>query len=302
MKRLCVLIVFAIFPICVVAQQITEYNRKGDEAVKRRDYRDARLFYSEGVANCDAYSIDQLTKIWVSNSEMRASMYNVMNRCLQCLQVEAERSDTTAISKLILYYTEGVGTQKNERLAAVWKKRLDNIKNPIAVRTDKPKQKMDFFAGYAFSPLAPIGITVGGVAKHLGWYARFKTNASFQGFDEEFTGAKPDETTKYLYPVKKKANSLSVTAGLVAKCTPWLYASVGAGYANRNLLYLYSEKNDTGSEEIGQIWYKKQDDSYSGFAAEIDFMVKFKSIYVSAGCNTLSFDYIDLNAGIGVFF
>ena len=34
----------------------------------------------------------------------------------------------------------------------------------------------------------------------------------------------------------------------------------------------------------------------------LDFMVKFGSVFVSAGCNTLNFKYVDLNAGVGVFF
>ena len=60
--------------MCMIAQQYTEYNRKGNEAMTRRDYSDARLFYSEGVTHCDLYSVYQLTQIWLSNTTMRASM------------------------------------------------------------------------------------------------------------------------------------------------------------------------------------------------------------------------------------
>jgi len=31
-------------------------------------------------------------------------------------------------------------------------------------------------------------------------------------------------------------------------------------------------------------------------------MVKFGPVFVSAGCNTLNFKYVDLNAGVGLFF
>lgn len=47
-----------------MAQQQTEYNRKGDEAMRRQDYRMATMWYEEGVIQCDSYSIDQLTTIW----------------------------------------------------------------------------------------------------------------------------------------------------------------------------------------------------------------------------------------------
>lgn len=49
MKRLWILIFFVVLPMCLLAQQKTEYNRKGDEAMKRLDYSDARMWYEEGV-------------------------------------------------------------------------------------------------------------------------------------------------------------------------------------------------------------------------------------------------------------
>lgn len=33
----------AVFPLGLLAQQRTEYNRKGDEAMKRLDYSDAKM-------------------------------------------------------------------------------------------------------------------------------------------------------------------------------------------------------------------------------------------------------------------
>ena len=35
----------AVFPLGLLAQQRTEYNRKGDEAMKRLDYSDAKKWY-----------------------------------------------------------------------------------------------------------------------------------------------------------------------------------------------------------------------------------------------------------------
>lgn len=70
MKRLWILILLVIvLPECLLAQQRTEYNRKGDEAMKRQDYSDARMWYEEGISNCDSYSIDQLTAIWKTNKK-----------------------------------------------------------------------------------------------------------------------------------------------------------------------------------------------------------------------------------------
>lgn len=55
MKRLWILTLFVALPMCLLAQQKTEYNRKGDEAMKRLDYSDARMWYEEGVVQCDPY-------------------------------------------------------------------------------------------------------------------------------------------------------------------------------------------------------------------------------------------------------
>jgi len=300
------LILCTIFPICVFAQQQTEYNKKGDEAMKRLDYSDARLFYGEGVPYCDMYSINQLTTIWLANERMRTSMHNLMNRCLSCLNIKATENDTAAVSKLMLYYSEGIGTPKSEELALYWEQRLDELRNPDPIGygdigyENNRRIPMQFFAGYSFSPLAPIGLTIGGVGEKFGWYGRFRTNASFQASNYEFAGSKPSGQNILLFQ-KKKSNMYSATAGLIVKCTSWFYASLGAGYGNRDLLYQYSTIDDAGNE-IEKNWYKSLDNSYKGVSAEIDFMVRYGFLYITAGCNTLNFEYVDLNAGFGVFF
>ncbi|MDR1879969.1 MAG: hypothetical protein LBQ78_03470 [Tannerellaceae bacterium] len=293
----------------MTAQQETEYNRRGDEAMERQDYRDARLFYGEGILQCDIYSITQLTSIWLVNEPMRTSMYNVMNRCLNCLQVKATENDTVAISKLILYYEEGIGTPKSEELASYWVDRLNGFRQPVRadngfteVRPVRTGRRMRFFAGYAFSPVMPVGVTVGGVGSRIGWYGRFKTNASFRKSDYLFADGRPQMTEEaYLRPLGKKRNAFAATAGLVVKCTPWLYTSAGAGYGKYDLLYSYTQLDDEAAE-VGKIWFKNRDASYKGVSAEIDVAVKWRAAYLSAGVNTLSFKYVDWSVGMGVFF
>ena len=137
---------------------------------------------------------------------------------------------------------------------------------------------------------------------------RFKTNMSFDKHvaecnDQnggELVGASADEV--YRFTGNKKKNSYALTAGMVVKCTDWLYTSVGVGYGDRTLLYEYSLIDpETGSEQQTG-WAKHLDASYKGVAADWDVMLKFGPIYVSAGCNTVNFKYVDLSAGAGVFF
>lgn len=244
---------------------------------------------------------------------MRSSMRSLMSRCFDCLRDKATiESDTTAISQLIHYYTEGIGTQANEERARSWSNRLEELRRPMELisyipqKEKKPREPMKFFVGYAFSIEAPYGLTVGGVGERFGWYARFKTNMSFDNYTYECRGTDefvsyPDNTS-LRFTNEKKVNSLAASAGLVVKCTPRLYTSVGLGYGKRELLceFYTWDKNNINTQNT--YWAKNTDYSYEGVVADLDIMVRFGSIFVSAGCNTLNFKYVDLNAGLGLFF
>lgn len=314
MKRLWILILFvAVLPGYIMAQQQTEYNRKGDDAMKRQDYRNATMWYEEGVLQCDSYSIDQLTTIWKNNKKMRSSMRVLMSKCFDCLRDKATiENDTTAISQLILYYTDGIGTLADQERARNWSNRLEELRRPveqityIPQKVKKPREPMKFFVGYTFSIEAPYGLTVGGVGGRLGWYARFRTNMSFDNYTDECRGT--DElisdpgNSSYKFTNKEQVNCFTATAGLVVKCTPRLYTSVGLGYGKRELLCEFNTWDKNNLNTKNTYWAKNLDHSYEGVVADLDFMVKFGSVFVSAGCNTLNFKYVDLNAGVGLFF
>ncbi|WP_102408733.1 hypothetical protein [Parabacteroides bouchesdurhonensis] len=313
MKRLWILILSAVLPAYIMAQQqYMEYNKKGDDAMVRQDYSNAKIWYEEGVSQCDPYSISQLTKIWLKNERMRPSMRSLMNKCLNCLNVMATEDDTTAVSKLIVYYTNGIGTPKSDELATYWQERLDKLQTPVVTNNTQPqdmqathRERMKFFLGYSYSIESPYGLTVGGVGRRVGWYARFKTNMSFESHEaecnnQELTGSAGKDY--YNFTNKKKINSYTATAGLVIKCTSWLYTSVGVGYGDRTVLYEYQTKNAVTGADEQVAWAKNIDATNNGIAADLDFMVKFGAMFVSAGCNTINFKYVDLNAGLGFFF
>lgn len=315
MKELYIFVLLVFLPTCLLAQQRTEYNRKGDEAMKRLDYSDARMWYEEGVVQCDRYSINQLTKIWQKNEQMRISMRSLMNKCQNCLNVMANEGDTIAISQLIIYYTEGIGTPKSEELASFWKDQLEKLRKPVELtnymalepeRVKRTREPMKFFVGYTYSIEAPYGITVGGVVNRLGWYARFKTNMSFNNYDGKCRGVGElitfPENASFNFTNAKKVNSYGVTAGMIVKCMPGLYTTIGLGYGKRDLICEYITTDLNNSNSHNAYWCKNIDYSYNGLSADFDVMIKLGPVFVSAGCNTLNFKYIDLNAGLGVFF
>lgn len=319
MRRIWIGLLYILLPMLVWAQQQTTYNRKGDEAMQRQDYSDAKMWYEEGVAYCDSYSIKQLTTIWLTNERMRSSMRSLMTKCLNCLSAKATEEDVEAIAQLIVYYTEGIGTPKSEELATYWRNYQEDLLSPKTIETHtvdtitiaSPHQRMDFFIGYAYSIEAPYGLTFGGIGAHIGWYVRFKTNMSFQDFSDRcnnkgeiinFSGA-GNESYELTSSQQTKKNVFSGTAGLMVKCAPWLYLSAGVGYGQCAQLYSFTTHSYEQYEKGRELWCKNVDTSYEGVAAEADALIKFGShFFLSAGCNTINFQYIDLNAGVGIFF
>ena len=239
-------------------------------------------------------------------------MRSLMTKCLNCLTVKATDNDSTAVAQLIIYYNEGIGTPISEELATYWQDRLEELRKPVEpityvpIQERKPREPMKFFVGYAFSIEAPYGLTVGGVGERFGWYARFRTNLSFDDYTSECRGDKEflslPENAAIEFTNRKKSNNIAASAGLVIKCVPWLYTSVGLGYGKRELLCEYTTIDHSDTRNTNTFWAKNIDYSYEGVVADLDFMVKFGPVFISAGCNTLNFKYIDLNAGLGVFF
>lgn len=301
------LIVCVVFPLWMSAQQ-AYYNKKGDDSMNRQDYSDAKMWYEEGVSQCDSYSIQRLTTIWKNNAGMRLSMRSLMNKCLNCLNVKATEKDTAAVAQLITYYKEGIGTPKNQELAAYWSNQLKKLRNTDSP-TDSyvssrraPAEALRFFVGYSFSPAAPFGLLVGAVGGRLGGFVRLKTNMSFLNYDEGKAIADYTKNASYEY-IDKRANNFAGTAGLVIKCTPWLYSTVGLGYGKHDLIYKYRTYAYDDINKVTDVWCKQESDSFQGVAADLDFMVRLGSMmFVSAGCSTLNFKYVDLNAGFGIFF
>jgi hypothetical protein len=304
-------------PCLTFAQQQTDYNRKGDEAMQKQDYSDARLYYSEGVANCDLYSIDRLTELWSNNPQLHSSLHNLMARCQNCLYNGAVGKDTAAIARLIVYYSEGIGGTKSENMANIWTLELDNLRR-IALELQRSnlgpredKVPIRFFAGYGFSALMPVGVTVGGMGKRLGLYGRFKTNLSFRSYEGEMMyptkdTPPPSVGDAILQPAGENWNALAITAGLVVRYNKVISLSAGTGYFKMDKIFRYIEVD---ADDRGVIndkrYFKVTDYSGQGIALEIDGIVEIGKLYVTAGILggfRKNATYIDFNAGFGLFF
>ncbi|MDR2469337.1 MAG: hypothetical protein LBD27_02505 [Tannerella sp.] len=309
-----------LFPFCLQAQ-LTEYNRKGDEAMRRKDYPDAKMWYEEGISYCDTYSINQLTVIWMENENMRSSMGPVMSKSLDCLNNMAiSKKDTLAMKKLILFHSDGIGTSPDESAVASWREMLTQIRNPYVSeqsRPGKPREKMKFFAGLSSSPaIAPYGIQIGGMAA-VGWYVRIRTNFVLprkanetcingeKTGDNRFEGKIPAFDPNQMYRFKSSDGEKSMwtgTAGLMFRVAPTVYLSAGGGYAQYDVLYAYEKIDNDGNpkpDEDG--WARNRDTSYKGLAVDADATIVFgKRFYGTVGCSMLNMKHFYPTAGIGI--
>lgn len=317
MKKILVLLILIIFTVNAVAQQYATYNQRGDEALAQKNYVSARMWYGEGLAYCDMYSIQKLTEIWLENIEMRSSMGNIMKRSFDCLQKNAEARDSTALKTLLLYYNNEIAVVSDKEKIAYWEDRLNEIRNPYGIDptaissfNTPPGPRMSFFAGYAFSGEMPFGISIGGIQDKFGWYVRMRTNFSFENAPFEcslendqavINGAPNDKAFEYDSKRSNKTNAISGSAGFIYKTNSWLSLSIGIGYGERSLLSPFVMKDKiSGLEEF--IYCHNETYSSKGILTEADAMLHYKKFYLSIGCNTINFDYVDLNAGIGIFF
>jgi hypothetical protein len=147
----------------------------------------------------------------------------------------------------------------------------------------------------------PFGITFGNVGKKLGWYARVKSNLSFANYEDENNNQ--SLTTQIDHPYlfdREKRNAHAGTMGVIYKWSRPFHTSIGLGYGVRDILWHYITYDD--DVVSGEGWSKNIDASNSGIVAEMDVFWRFGNMFISGGCYTLNFKYVDLNAGIGVYF
>ena len=313
------LLLFTAF-VAAAQNQVDELINKGNEAMNNLDYISAKMSYEEVVySNCNMHTIGQLTIIWTLNDSLRTNMDLLMKKCLSCLEDKATNyRDTASMELLVTFYTEGIGTDKDEARAEIWKQRLEEIRNPNRVqfgqnagRPPRDKVKMQFFAGYSANLLAPYGLMVGGVGRSVGWYLRFRTNLSFQDYTEEC-----DDSGNIIGELNngrslpeplgvKKTKMLIGTGGFVIKADPSFYISVGAGYCKREVFYQFESIGIVDSNPEGKFWaiHNGEKSTFSGVAFDLDGTFKIgKKMYGSAGFSLLDLKYLYANAGIGVFF
>jgi len=323
-------IFFSIFSITFLNVKAQSYNVQGDLASGKKDYQNARIWYSEGLANCDMYSIRKLTDIWKEQPEMRASMRLSMRKSYNCLATLAERQDQEAMLLISDYYKLGIGIGIDSVRAEYWLKEygkslglsvdappLDTTKvvdslnvKPVMISNVPRKSILSnrfySFLAYTYSRFEPVGATLGFYDK-FGFYLSYRTNLNNVNYDYTCNNTNvPEigiENPLYQFAGEKWECNMAMGGIFIPVYDRKLFLSVGGGYAER--LYfreIVSLSNQSFKNGEKNAWCYNKEASYKGWVAEIGGMWKWKRLIILGGVNSTKFRDLDGFLSVGYSF
>ena len=321
MKRFIFPFIFIIASLNVRAQ---DYNIQGDLALERKDYQDARTWYSEGLENCDRYSIRRLTDIWKEQPEIRASMRLSMWKCYSCLASLAERQDQEAMFLISDYYKMGISIASDSVKAEYWLKEyvkslgisvdlptfdtLD-IAEPQAVAAKTQgknllSNRFYSFLAYSYSRFEPVGGTLGFYNK-FGFYLSYRTDLNKEDYVYTGNNAKvPEigvENPPYRFAREKWKCDMATGGVFIPVHDRKIFVSLGGGYARRQYFREIVSPSGEVFEKNGKTsaWCYNTEASYKGWTVEIGILLKWKRLVFFGGVNSTKFRDSDgfLSAG-----
>lgn len=160
---------------------------------------------------------------------------------------------------------------------------------------DKKTVYENFFILFNMSvyPQSSYGGMLGYVRGYVGGYAKFRSDFDKVKADGLCTSSGELEEGGVLWATgSSRKTRMTGTCGLMFRAARWFYPYVGAGYGYRDVLL----------QDYEQRWMKVTDRSFRGVSAEAGMIFKMGPVVLSAGVSTVSFKYMDVEAGIGVAF
>lgn len=151
-----------------------------------------------------------------------------------------------------------------------------------------------------FLLLADVGINKSpsygiraGYYKLLGGYVNIRSNFSSADGNYSCTSDGSLENGSPIWTTgKEKQGRFNVTAGVMSQLTNWLGAYAGAGYGSSTLAW----------EDINGEWAKVEDFSHKGLALDAGLVFNVKNFAISAGINSIAFEWCEFSLGFGVRF
>lgn len=155
--------------------------------------------------------------------------------------------------------------------------------------------------GYSVAPQLSYGGMIGQMYRGFGWYLNLRSNFNFLATPElwcdengEIGGEKP------FYTGRKATSHLVATGGFMVNFVEKLVENkfntfgmyIGGGYGKREMQW----------EIVGGRWVKYAPTSVNGFAANVGLFGSVSGLIFSAGLNTINFQYVDVEFGVGFMF
>ncbi|MDR2691296.1 MAG: hypothetical protein LBB73_03225 [Dysgonamonadaceae bacterium] len=316
-------IFFIMASLNVTAQN---YNAQGDLALEEKDYQSARVWYSEGLVNCDRYSIRKLTDIWKEQPEMRTSMRLSMWKCYNCLTPLAEQQDREAMLLLSDYFKMGIGIEGDSIRAEYWLKEYvkslglpvnlpppDTLKTDEAPVTAETKEKSLLsnrfysFAAYTYSRFEPVGGTIGFYNK-FGFYLSYRADLNKGKYVYTCNNAAVPEIGLENPPYRfasEKWKCRTVAGGVfIPILNRKMFVSLGGGYVSRQYFREIVSLSDEVFAKNGETsaWCYNTEASYKGWNVELGIMLKWKRLIFFGGINSTEFRDSDGFLSIGYSF
>lgn len=165
------------------------------------------------------------------------------------------------------------------------------LKRSSLLKIEKIKKTYEtqsfIIGGFSFHPSQFSLYSMVGFVKNYGLYAKLKSNFNFNSdYSETLWGNGRGE----LFLKDAKVGRFSITSGGLYRLNNPLSLYVGVGYGSRWLNLISTSGNVFNSEDY----------SYKGIEIETGVTYKFENIFIDAGIQTNSFEYLEFNLGIGM--
>lgn len=173
------------------------------------------------------------------------------------------------------------GTQGLKRSSII---KMEKVNKPLKIY----EQQNFLIGGLSFNPSQFSVYSMVGTVKQYGLYGKIKTDFSFNSNSDYSTQSWDNN----LFIMDKKNGRYSFTGGMLFRLSNPLSFYTGLGYGKRWLNWISTS---------GKI-YNVSDYSSKGLEIELGVLYKLKNLYINMGLQTNSFNYSEMDLGVGINF
>ena len=178
----------------------------------------------------------------------------------------------------------------NKTFSQIYSDNQQGLKRSSLFKIEKIEYEKDTFilGGVALHPSQTSVYAMAGIVKKYGLYLKLKTNLNFNGSYVKQGGNYNAASSQYFDGNIYKGR-FAATGGLLWRIAKPLIFYGGLGYGNRWVNW----------ETLSGKRFRVTDISYDGLDVETGLMYKYKKFFFTGGISTISFQYMELNIGVG---